>query len=384
MPITAIRSLSSGSAGYVQFADSKSLFDASSVFYVDKSNGLVGIGNLTPSSKLDIVGSSSDTAGTNQILRFNNNFGFRVDASTGQYLSIDTYNSGWNTSPAMTVRRVGPTIQFGATDITYAGTFGYITNNTVITGGEATPDFKYIPGNNKLYCRSIMLAEWADTVDVAIRRWNGSSYDSPSGMSADQYVGNVYWQPFGTDNTFDPGVGSPSYGRIASISAMTSGTPTGSSRGGRLIFGTTKEGELIVRERAWISAPGNFVIGGRGSYEDGGAVNPQQWDGYGVLSVCSPKTITSDSAISIREYTDRDRGFDISVDESSHTTKLQVSNGGKVDIMSITQTLMTMSVPIVSQYKSSDSSSGISTTITTASLSGKTITVKDGIITGFA
>jgi hypothetical protein len=35
-------------------------------------------------------------------------------------------------------------------------------------------------------------------------------------------------------------------------------------------------------------------------------------------------------------------------------------------------------------YLSSDSSPGISTTITTGSLVGKTITVKDGLITGFA
>jgi hypothetical protein len=36
------------------------------------------------------------------------------------------------------------------------------------------------------------------------------------------------------------------------------------------------------------------------------------------------------------------------------------------------------------KFKSSDGSSGISTTITTASLVGKTITVKDGFITGFS
>ena len=35
-------------------------------------------------------------------------------------------------------------------------------------------------------------------------------------------------------------------------------------------------------------------------------------------------------------------------------------------------------------FKSSDGSSGIDTTITTASLVGKTITIKDGLITGFA
>jgi hypothetical protein len=35
-------------------------------------------------------------------------------------------------------------------------------------------------------------------------------------------------------------------------------------------------------------------------------------------------------------------------------------------------------------YSSSDGSAGISTTVTTASLVGNTITIKDGLITGFA
>ncbi len=35
-------------------------------------------------------------------------------------------------------------------------------------------------------------------------------------------------------------------------------------------------------------------------------------------------------------------------------------------------------------YQSSDGSAGLSTTITTTSLTGKTITVKNGLITGFA
>lgn len=39
---------------------------------------------------------------------------------------------------------------------------------------------------------------------------------------------------------------------------------------------------------------------------------------------------------------------------------------------------------VTATYNSSDTSPGISTTITTASLVGKTITVKDGLITGFA
>ncbi len=36
-----------------------------------------------------------------------------------------------------------------------------------------------------------------------------------------------------------------------------------------------------------------------------------------------------------------------------------------------------------SKYQSSDGSNGITTTVTTASLVGKTITIKDGLIVGF-
>ena len=35
-------------------------------------------------------------------------------------------------------------------------------------------------------------------------------------------------------------------------------------------------------------------------------------------------------------------------------------------------------------YQSADSSAGISTTVTTSSLAGKTITIKNGLITAFA
>jgi hypothetical protein len=46
--------------------------------------------------------------------------------------------------------------------------------------------------------------------------------------------------------------------------------------------------------------------------------------------------------------------------------------------------MTTVRVMSAGGYISSDGSTGITTTITTASLVGKTITIKDGIITGFA
>ena len=47
-------------------------------------------------------------------------------------------------------------------------------------------------------------------------------------------------------------------------------------------------------------------------------------------------------------------------------------------------TASTVKVTSAGGYISSDNSTGITTTVTTASLVGKTITIKDGIITGFA
>jgi len=47
-------------------------------------------------------------------------------------------------------------------------------------------------------------------------------------------------------------------------------------------------------------------------------------------------------------------------------------------------TFTTIKVTAVAGYQSSDGSSGFTGTVTTASLVGKTLTIKDGIITGFA
>lgn len=67
------------------------------------------------------------------------------------------------------------------------------------------------------------------------------------------------------------------------------------------------------------------------------------------------------------------------------------SNGVSGSVANPTSTpAITISLGVIaptsvqSQFKSSDGSAGISTTVTTASLVGKTITIKDGIITGFA
>ena len=55
---------------------------------------------------------------------------------------------------------------------------------------------------------------------------------------------------------------------------------------------------------------------------------------------------------------------------------------GSVSTGALTAT--TVKVTSAGGFKSSDDSAGITTTVTTASLVGKTLTIKDGIITGFA
>lgn len=57
------------------------------------NGGNTGIGTSSPAAKLHVVGTDSDVAG-NQHFRVSNNFGFRVDAATGQNLILESNNSG--------------------------------------------------------------------------------------------------------------------------------------------------------------------------------------------------------------------------------------------------------------------------------------------------
>ena len=56
----------------------------------------------------------------------------------------------------------------------------------------------------------------------------------------------------------------------------------------------------------------------------------------------------------------------------------------QISVFSTPVEVTTVKVTSAGGYISSDNSTGITTTVTTASLVGKTITIKDGIITGFA
>ena len=76
-------------------------------------SGNVGIGTTTPGAKLEVSGTSSDVEG-NHYARFGRNFGWRIDAATGQNLILEGNNTGdW--SQAITVNRVVGNVGIGTT-----------------------------------------------------------------------------------------------------------------------------------------------------------------------------------------------------------------------------------------------------------------------------
>lgn len=202
------------------------------------------------------------------------------------------------------------------------GNFGATTNYGAVVGGTFVPDFMYVKGSHRIHSRSLMLAEINDTVDLAIRRWNGS-FGSPTEVLDGEFIGNIYWQPYGSDGAFDHA--SPHYGRICQISGQCIGNQTGSSRGGTLIFFTTPTGSMDTAERAWISPEGWLVCAGQSNNEWGGAFNAQNHFGKGSLTVFSPPSasLSTQSAIAVRKYGTQTTGVDLDYDDS--TDRLSIS-----------------------------------------------------------
>lgn len=84
---------------------------------INPSTTNVGVGTTAPNAKLEVVGSNSDTPGAHQF-RVGSNFGYRVDASTAQYLIMEGNNSGtWNN--AIAINRVAGNVGIGTTNNTY-------------------------------------------------------------------------------------------------------------------------------------------------------------------------------------------------------------------------------------------------------------------------
>lgn len=232
---------------------------------------------------------------------------------------------------------------------TFGSDFGALTHFNAAVGGVLVPNFQYNESSHRIYSRSLMLSENADTVDMAIRRFNGT-FSAPTNVLADEFIGNLYWQPYGSDGTFEAG-SSPNYGRIAQIAAQTDGIPTGTSRGGKLVFFTTPLNGLEVRERAWITSQGFFVACGGCNYENGpydGAGhtrNAQNDGGYGPLTVYAPTLVSTTSAIAVRNYTNTQNGFDIDFTSATDAAELtMVTANTKTKFMSVDRASQTVTL----------------------------------------
>ena len=224
-------------------------------------------------------------------------------------------------------------------DLIFSNEFGYKTHYDSLVGGELVPDFQYRPASNKFYLRSIMLNENNDTVDLAIRRFNGT-WNSPVGLSQWDYLGNIYFQPFGTDGTFNPPYASPHYGRCATITSQVTDVPTADSRPGNLIFATTPKNDNVTRQRVLIASDGTLIAMGGGNYEwdnedtsSSRVINSQISYGLDSLSgtgpgcsfiAISPINTSTRTAIGIRSFFDLSSGLDI--DYSTATDSSDISN----------------------------------------------------------
>jgi hypothetical protein len=81
------------------------------------SGGNVGIGTTSPQAKLQLgdptQGPVSGTAGENSLLSFNDRYAFRSSGPASESLHLDYFNSGWVSTPAMTINRVAGNVGIG-------------------------------------------------------------------------------------------------------------------------------------------------------------------------------------------------------------------------------------------------------------------------------
>ncbi|MDD5456089.1 MAG: peptidase G2 autoproteolytic cleavage domain-containing protein [Candidatus Margulisbacteria bacterium] len=95
-------------------------------------SGNIGIGNINPDAKLDIISTTDNNPGSNQAIQFNGLFGFRMDAGTYTNLNLDRYSGGWASTPIMTWDRNAGYVGISAATPNYYLTIGENTagNNT--------------------------------------------------------------------------------------------------------------------------------------------------------------------------------------------------------------------------------------------------------------
>lgn len=208
---------------------------------------------------------------------------------------------------------------------------GEVTGNSLRIGDIFLPhlsDFEYDPGTKKVKLRSLLIAELNDTPDLALRRVNGSEA-SPSAVLPNELVGVLYWQPYGTNGSYDASVQSPFYGRIGQIQARAFGQQTSTSRAGRLAFATGRPNDTVIRERAFIDEQGRWIVLGRASVEDGQLDSTMATDSFGWMTVLAPRTEVG-PAWSMRFASNPLYGFDFDLNASTGALELySVRNGAR-------------------------------------------------------
>jgi hypothetical protein len=125
--------------------------------------------------------------------------------------------------------------------------------------GPLSPDFLF-DNNWKLKTKSVIVADIGDTPDLAMRAVGpvGAAYNAtPSNWPTATNIGNLYWQAYGTDGTFGPGVPQS---RAAAISAQTAEVPTSTGRGARLIIATCPVGSIVAQSAMVIDHDGTVQL----------------------------------------------------------------------------------------------------------------------------
>lgn len=149
-------------------------------------------------------------------------------------------------------------------------TLAVVVGMQLVASGVIEYGYYYDGATYKLHAPSLLLEEMADPPDLALRRFNGTAaYPSP--VRPGEIVGAIYGQAWGgrIDGAYgwDPGRGSPYYGRLGQIQWRAIGEQTGESRGGQTELTTTPVGSTVTRARTYWTPDGRLVHLGQAALE---------------------------------------------------------------------------------------------------------------------
>lgn len=200
--------------------------------------------------------------------------------------------------------------------ITNSGSsFGATANFNNMVGGQLAPDLQWSPGTEKLYTRSLIIAEQGDTSEIALRRLNGT-LAAPTPMLAGEVIAVQYWQPWlGDPAGWGTGV-SPNESRTGQIQARLTDPQAAAPNyksGGAFSIGVTKHGEQVIRERVVVQNDGNVAIVGDGVLS---GLDSTKTDYPSILTVYGPDTLVKPT-LSLRQQNAADHGYDFDIESVS-------------------------------------------------------------------